>query len=415
MARNLAWLTGGEVVLKGALFGAGVLVARGLGPAAMGDFTVAYGAALALMLLFAAGQVEVIIREVARRPATSGSLYRAARSWQRRIALVAAPLAAAGTLLVRQPSLRWTLAAFLPYAWLRCWLITGGAVFKGLDRMDVEVGGRGAEVVLAVVLLAPLAFFGAPVWSTGLAFALGAAAGVMVIGARLRRVPDFHAGAMAASVLGREGLGFLGLSLTNQLFTRVDTFLLASLGVAREEIGRYGVASAPVWGSLALAQLIALAIYPTLARAAGRGALRVPRVLALGGAGAALGVAIAGALVAVRALLVRLVFGPGYLGAVRLLGVLAWALPGACAGMVIGAVLAACGRQGWSLISRIGVLLLAVAGNLFAIPRWGTMGAAVVAVAVNTLSVVGAVGLAALAAARPRRLAGTALVETAWE
>ncbi|HYB22291.1 MAG TPA: hypothetical protein VED41_00740, partial [Solirubrobacteraceae bacterium] len=156
VARNLAWLTGGEVVLKGALFGAGVLVARGLGPAAMGDFTVAYGAALALMLLFAAGQVEVIIREVARRPDTSGSLYRAARSWQRRIALVAAPLAAAGTLLVRQPSLRWTLAAFLPYAWLRCWLITGGAVFKGLDRMDVEVGGRGAEVVLAVVLLAPL-------------------------------------------------------------------------------------------------------------------------------------------------------------------------------------------------------------------------------------------------------------------
>src|SRR5271157_2972532 len=93
VARNLAWLTGGEVVLKGALFGAGVLVARGLGPAAMGDFTIAYGAALALMLLFAAGQVEVIIREVAKRPAASGALYQAARAWQGRIALAAVPLA----------------------------------------------------------------------------------------------------------------------------------------------------------------------------------------------------------------------------------------------------------------------------------------------------------------------------------
>ena len=415
VARNLAWLSAGEVVLKGALFGAGVLVARGLGPAAMGDFTVSYGAALALTLLLAAGQIEVIIREVARRPAATGALYRAARAWQGRIALVALPLAAVGALLVRVPSLRWTLAAFVPYAWLRCRLITGGAVFKGLDRMEVEVSGRGAEVLLALVLLVPLALLGAPVWATGLAFTVGAGAGVMVIGAQLRRLGDARAGEIPASVLGREGLGFFGLALTSQVLTRVDTFLLASLGIAREAIGRYGVASAPVWGSLALAQLLALAIYPTLARAAGRGTLRWPRVIALGGSGVALGLVIATALVLVRGPLVRLVFGSAYLDAAPLLGVLAWALPGSCAGMMVGAVLASCGRQGWGLISRVVVLLAAVVGNLVAIPRWGPMGAAAVAVAVSYVGMLSAIGLAALAAAHPRNLAGSALVETAWE
>ena len=75
LVRNVAWLGVGEVVLKGAMFAAGVLVARGLGPAAMGAFTVSYGAAMMLMLLLTAGQVEVVIRETARRPETARGTF----------------------------------------------------------------------------------------------------------------------------------------------------------------------------------------------------------------------------------------------------------------------------------------------------------------------------------------------------
>jgi O-antigen/teichoic acid export membrane protein len=415
VARNLAWLAGGEVVLKGALFGAGVLVARGLGPAAMGDFTVAYGAAVVLMLMLNAGQIEVVIREVAKRPSAAVALYHAARAWQRSLALAAVPLAACAALLVRQPSLRWTLLAFLPYAWLRSWLVTGGAAFKGLDRMDVEVSGRGAELVTALLLLAPLALTTAPVWTTGLAFSLGAAAGVALIQLRFSSLPESGAAGVTPGFLAREGLAFLGLALTSQVTMRADTFLLASFGVAREEIGRYGVASAPVWGLLGLAQLLSVAVYPTMARAAGRGELRVGRVMALGGGGAALGVVLAVGLECVRFPLIRLVFGPAYLPAVPLLAVLAWALPGACTGMLLGAAVAACGRQAWGLWLRVAWVVLAVAANLLAIPRWGLMGAAGVAVIVSSTGLVGSLVIAALAVRYPPRAERAVFAEPGWE
>jgi O-antigen/teichoic acid export membrane protein len=415
VVRNLAWLGGGEVVLKGALFAAGVLVARALGPAAMGNFTVGYGASVVLMLVLNAGQIEVVIREVAQRPPEAVALYGAARGWQRRVALVALPLALGAALLVKQPALRWTLVAFLPYAWLRSSLVTAGAAFKGLDRMDVEVGGRAAELVMALVLLVPLALAKAPVWTTGIAFAIGAAVGVAVIKVRFPSLPDAGGASVTREFLAREGLAFLGLAITTQVLMRADTFLLASFGVAADQIGRYGVASAPVWGLLGLAQLLSLAIYPTMARAAAGGALRVHRVLMLGGAGVALGVALAFGLECVRSPLVRLVFGPAYGPAVPLLAVLAWALPPACGAMLLGAAIASCGRQGWSLYLRVLLVVFAVGGNVVAIPRWGLMGAAVVAVGVSGTTFLGAATIAALAVVYPPRAERAVFAEPGWE
>ena len=401
VARNVGWLAAGEVFLKGGLFAAGVLVARGLGPAAMGAFTVGYGAAVVFMLLLAAGQVEVVIREAARRPEEAWSLSRVARGWQSRIALVAVPVAVVGALLVPERSLSWTLLAFVPYAWLRCGLITAGAAFKGLDRMDVEVAGRGVELAVALVVLAPLALLTAPGWTTGLAFSAGGGAGLAFVRGKLRRLPRQEAPLFSQAFLAREGLSFLGLNLAFQLLMRLDTFLLAALGVAQSQIGHYGVASAPVWGLLGLAQLIGLALYPTLARVAGRGELRAARVLALAAGGASLGVALAGGLFLVKEPLVGLVFGPQYLDAVPLMAVLAWALPGACSSMVLGAAIGAAGRQAWSLGVQIVLVVVAGAANLVAIPQWGLQGCAAVVVGVQALGLLGTLVVALLAGARP--------------
>ena len=409
VARNVGWLAAGEVFLKGGLFAAGVLVARGLGPAAMGAFTVGYGAAVVFMLLLAAGQVEVVIREAARRPDEAWALSRVARGWQARIAVVAVPVAVVGVFLVPEHSLRWTLLAFVPYAWLRCGLITAGAAFKGLDRMDVEVGGRGVELAVALAILTPLALMTAPGWTTGLAFSAGGAAGLAFVLGKLRRLPRSDTPLFTRAFLAREGLSFLGLNLAFQLLMRLDTFLLAALGVAQSRIGHYGVASAPVWGLLGLAQLIGLALYPTLARVAGRGELRPPRVLALGAGGASLGVALAGVLTLVREPLVRLVFGAQYLDAVPLMAVLAWALPGACGAMVLGAAIGAAGRQSWSLGVQVALVVLAGAANLVVIPRWGLQGCAAVVVSVQALGLLGTLVVALLAGARPHSTAVAAL------
>ena len=402
LARNVAWLGAGEVVLKGAMFAAGVLVARGLGPASMGAFTVAYGASMMLMLLLTAGQVEVVIRETARRPDTARGLSRLSRAWQRRVTVAAVPAAAVAAAFVPDRTLRWTLLAFVPYAWLRSALISRGAVFKGLDRMEVEVAGRSAELGLALALLALLAAAAAPVWSTGLAFSAGAAAGVGVVGRRLRALPEGPAPACDGGWLAREGATFLALNLGLQAMLRIDTFMLAGFAVAKERIGVYGVAAAPVWGLLGVAQLVAVAAYPTLAKTATDGSLRSSRVLAVAAGGAAIGTALAAGVALVRVPLVRLVFGPQYLDAARLVATLAWVLPGACLEMLMGVVVAACGRQRWGFGTQGFVLLSAAAGDAVAIPRWGLAGCAGVAVAVWSAGALVALAVALLAARSPR-------------
>ena len=415
LARNVAWLGTGEVLLKGALFGAGVVVARGLGPAAMGAFTVAYGAAMVFTLVLAAGQPEVLIRETARSPETARLLNHISSVWRRHVTVVMLPVAAVGAALVTDKVLRWVLLAFIPYAWLRSSLISVGASFKGLDRMGVEVGGRAVELGVALLLLVSLACLAAPVWTTGVAFSVGAVAGLAVVLQQLRKLPREATTLVTRAFLAREGTIFLFLSLTVQASLRIDTFMLAGFGVAKEEIGRYGVAGALVWGLLGVAQLLAVAMYPTVSKAETSGTLRFRRVLAIALGGAAVGAVSATLLTALKGPLVRLVFGPQYVASERLIGVLAWALPSACVAIMLGVVVAACGRQIWSLVNQCVALGASAAGNLVAIPRWGTAGCAAVAVAVWGAALIGSVAVVGFAVRSPRRIESAAVPGTEWE
>jgi len=411
VARNVAWLGAGEAVLKGCLFVSGVLVARGLGPAGMGVFTVSYGAALVLMHVLAGGQVEVLIRETARWPEAGRRLFMLARSHQHRLAVIVVPAAALAAALVPVADLRWTLLSFIPYAFLRRLLITMGAVFKGHDRMEVEVQGRTLELAVVLPLLAALGAWHQPVWGTGLAFTAGAVAGVVWVGSRLRRLPLAEATPLPRAALVREGVPFLGLSMLQQLVARADAFLLASLGVPQAEIGRYGVATAPVQGLSAASQVFAVASYPALSRAAAAGRLRPRWVLLLSLGGVVMGLGLGLLLYGFRAPLVRVVFGVGFEPSADLLGVLAWALPGICSSMLTGPVLASLRRQRWPLISQSALLLISVAANLYVIPRWGVPGCAAVTVGVVSLSAITATVLGVIAASRgaPPVLGGPAI------
>jgi PST family polysaccharide transporter len=311
--------------------------------------------------------------------------------------------------------LRWVLVAFIPYAWFRSSLISVGASFKGLDRMEVEVGGRAVELGVALLLLISLARFGAQVWTTGVAFSVGAAAGLTVVLKQLRRLPREAASHVTRPFLAREGIVFLFIGLSLQALLRTDTFMLAGFGVAKEEIGRYGVAGALVWGLLGVAQLLAVAMYPTISKIVATGGLHYRRVVAIALGGAAVGVVLASLLTVLKGTVVRLVFGPQYAASEQLVGVLAWALPGACIAMMLGVVVAAWGRQLWGLTNQCAVLVTSVAGNLVAIPRWGTAGCAAVAVAAWSLAMTGSVVVVGLAARWPRRIEVPVAPGVEWE
>lgn len=408
--RNVAWLAGGEVALKGGLLLAGIVIARGGGPAAMGVFTVAFGAALVAAQVFAAGQPEVVIREVARRgPQVVRQLVNAAQRVQGRVAPFSVPALLAGAAVVawRSPALLWAMLAFVPYAVLRARLVVATAAFKGRDRMEVEVGARGLELLVALTLLAGGVWLGMPAWAPGLAFSAGALVGVASVSRLLRRESGWGAGPGDDDLL-REGLPFLGLAVATQLLIRADSLIQAGLGVPAESVGQYGVAHAAVWSLVAASQLLALAAYPSVSRACGDGRVRPGHALALAVAGGSLGALLAALLFALRRPLILSVFGQAYGEAAELAGVLVWLLPGASAAMLMGVILAATRRQAWSLASQAVLVVVVVAGNLLAIPRWGVAGSAGVAVLAHSAAGLVVVALGAAAAAWPRAMAGDA-------
>jgi len=386
-ARNAGWLSVGETVVKGGVLVAGVIVARGMGPGPMGLFTVSYGVALLITQLFAAGQVEVLIREVAREPGAARTWFRVSSAWQIKAGIPVMLLSGLSIMFLATSALRSTLLGFLVYAWFRSKLITAGAVFKGLERMDVEVKARAIELSVALTGLTVIALASLPAWLMGFAFALGAGAGLGWIAVRLPRddVPGSFAALEQPPDFKREGLVFLGLSATFQLLIRGDTVVMAFLGLPSKAIGQYGAALMPVLAAIALPQLLAVALYPILSRSARAGESPRRWVLFCGGLGLAAGIGTAGVLDLFGPLLVRVFYGARYLAAIPLLTRAAWLLPGACSSMMVGVVLAAWRQQRLGLAALACLAIPALLSDILIIPKFGLMGAVNVAVAAHSM------------------------------
>jgi PST family polysaccharide transporter len=377
--RNAIWLGAGEAGIKGGLLAVAVLIARGSGPAAVGTFSIAFAAALIGVMVLAFGQQEVLIREVARAPDRARTLLGLSNTLQRRLAVWLLPIAGAAAFLVSETNLRLSLLAFVPYVVLRTATVTRGAAFKGLDRMDVEVRARGLEISVAVVGVGLSVTLAWPVWTTGVAFSLGAALGLVWI-ERMSRVLgiDPPSGPGASAI--RDGLPFMVMAVLGQLLVNTDRFLLAFFDVARTEIGYWGAAATVVWALVAAPQLVAVAVYPTFSRLAHRGATWRGAGLVSVVAGVAAGVLCALALREVAGPLVHLFFGSDFEPAVPLMRRLSLVLPGAFAMMVVGTVYAAWRRQllaMWVLAAAFGLSLTL---NLVWIPESGPMASANAAV-----------------------------------
>jgi O-antigen/teichoic acid export membrane protein len=391
LVRNLAWIVGGDVAIKLALAAVGLLVGRFLGAAALGTFSLGYGAAMIATAILSCGQVETLIREVARRPRAAADLLGRALALETRMALALGPPALLALLLVGDRELAWTLAGFGGYAVLRARMITRAAPFKGLDRMEVEVQGRWLESAVVLLGVGAIVAFALPVAATGVVFLCGGLASQAWLRHRSASLPAEETAPEVALIA--EGWPFLVHGLVFQLLLRGDLFLLELLGRERAEVGLYAAAGTLVWGLLAAPQALSLAVYPLLSRRAGAAGAESRRVvLGLAALGGGFGGLVALGLAAFSQPLVELAFGTKLAGAGALLARLAWAFPGACTAMILGIVLAAQGRQRTSLaLGLVAVVGLAVADGLL-VAGGGALAAAGVAVAVHT-----AIALAQLA------------------
>ena len=377
LARNAGWLIVGEIAVKVALLATAIIIARTLGPHGLGTFSIAFAASLMATMILAAGQQEVVIREVAANPADATTSLRTARQIQRRLAAWFLPVAAAVVWCVDDRSLRYSLFAFLAYSAIRVALVTNGAAFKGIDRMDVEVKARIVEISVTLPLLAIIAVCGSPVWMIGIAFAAGATTGLTWLRTRRRTILGSAPSCpLDIGIFIREGAPFLAMAVLLQMLIRGDTMLLPLLGVPRDEVGFYSAACSPIWAVFALPQLLSVSAYPTLSKRAADGAGIRATMLAATGAAALLGCAAAAVLFLGRRPLVLGVFGTEFAASIDLLQRLVWVMPWAFVMSLGGMVLAAWRQQRWSLAAMALAVVVATSLNLMWIPRFGVFGAA---------------------------------------
>jgi O-antigen/teichoic acid export membrane protein len=393
LSRSLALRAGAELFAKATGLVLVLAVARLLGSAALGVFSVAWTTGWLVALASDLGLHLHAAREVARREVPLDRLLG-------RVLLAKALLAllALGGLAIVAP---WLLpAADQPVLWCVAGALLGLSVvdlvqhcLRGLGRFGPEaalqVSARGGMLTGALLGLGrgALPGLGAGLLA-GAALAAGAAG--IVAGWWLGR-PTLDA-RPAASLRRLYGVALptgLGMALSIAAF-RLDIYLLNALADPAS-VGLYAGAYRLFEAGQFVPAVALMVLFPRLA-AEDAGSPRGRRLrgralvaLALAGAGvAAVGWGIARP--AVRAL-----YGAAFDGAAAPLGLLFWASPAMFVNALLTHDLIARGRERRFAALAGGSLALNCLLNLIAIPRYGTRGAAAVTVVTETALLVGSV------------------------
>lgn len=376
---NLAWLFADRVwrlVLSFVVLG---IVARHLGVEAFGRLH--YAASLAaLFAAFASLGLEgIVVRELVRRPLDREVLLGTAAGLRLGGSLIALLAVGAATLGQRDGRALTELALLVALGFVPQTLETADLWFQKETRAGLSARARGVAAVLGagvklwlVQINAPLTWFAAAL-GLDLAFAaLALAITYQLTGGRLlawRFCPR------TARELMREAAPLLGAALLVAVYLRVEQVLVRAL-LGDSAAGIYFAAARLAEQWLVLPGLIVTALYPLLVRGQTDGPAHEERMQQLFDALTGLGWLIALGTVAVGPWLIPQLFGEKYRAAVPVLLVLAWTAPVTFNGAA---------RAQWMLLEKqtcyhVPSALLGIALNLtlglWALPRFGPVGAA---------------------------------------
>lgn len=379
IVQRASWLLTGRVIGDAGMFVYYLLLARRFGTSGIGNYSFAFAVGSMLMLGVSFGMRDLITRRVARRP---GQVPRIAFSVLATQAAITALLL--GLLLAASLALNYspTMIGYLALAFFALALMIIGITFTSfLDAIGAMHLSALANLIHKASIMLP-----------GVALILGGAslllvmcahvfAGLMFIVAgffwtrrrfgalRLRYRPG------VARALFIAALPFLATSALWEIYSRVDIVMLhyfrgdAATGLYA---AAYKVVSAPYFA----AELIGIAVFPTLARAlAGeeertwqlfRETLRTLVVFGLAGA---ILLAVAGDGLQV------FLFGSEFAESGRIIQWMAPLLLLQFAMVPLWRLLLAMDRERLLVKLRLGSVGLNIALNLFLIPRFGAMGA----------------------------------------
>src|SRR5581483_5722030 len=354
-----------------------VVLARALGVDRLGEYAYAMGVAALFGLVPNLGVTAVITRAIAHGDETGGGVVRTALLVQRGVAvLVLAAIPTCAALLPEQPVP--TAYVILAAAQLALGSLSWPylAVLSGRARFDLvaknEVFGAGAATVCLL---------GAVTLRNDVPSVLAAqvlAAGVAVIIARRAAVPLIPIGGERPSMRSviRQAMPFGAAAAVQSLYAKLDLVLLGQMAGAAV-VGLYSAAYKPVTLAVYFGGTLAGALFPLMARpfqhAPAAFSRTVRGLLAAAPAMALLLTGLAGPLL-------QALYGREFRAAAPMIMVLAWSAAANWICAPFSVALQAGRREHEWLAALVGALGVNVVGNLWAIPRWGGLGAAAVTV-----------------------------------
>lgn len=352
-----------------------VILARSLGVEGLGAYAYAMGIAALFGLVPNLGINHIVTRAIAQSPQTGGGVPRAA---------VRAQAALAGGVFLLIPAFARVLPGQpVPLAYVA---LAGAQMAVGTlswPHLAVLGGhtryGRVAAAELASALVGTATLLGAVALHGGvpavlLAHLLAAAVSA-AIAWRLTRpfLPPDRGPTVGVGDLLRQAAPFGAGAAAQSLYTRLDILLLGQLASTRA-LGLYSVAYKPTNMLVFLGSTLAAPVFPLMVQAS-PGEAPAPFHRALRGLGLA-GPGMALALTGLAGPLLHGLYGPEYVSAAPLLAILAWSAAANWLYAPLGMALQARRQERAWLVCLGGALALNATGNLWAIPRWGALGAA---------------------------------------
>ena len=351
-----------------------VIVVRFLGLERFGSYAYAMGIA-ALFGLLPNGIGMIVSRTVAGSPEAGAGVVRTALKAQALtsvVLLMAIPLLAA--VLPQQPVPLWYIGlaagnlALSTLSWPYLSAVVGRARYDRLAEAEILI-----RVVETIILVGAVVLYRS-VGAVLVAHLL--AAGVTVAVARQAARPFLSNGSdqsLRLKTLFRQALPFSATATIQSLYMRVDILFLGQM-VSAASLGLYSAAYKPINMLGVLGGTVATALFPLMVRVphVGTSTTFQQTMRGLGVAGPAAALVFSGI---ARPLLTGL-YGAEFAAAAPILVLLVWSAAAFWLYAPLGVALQGRGKENLWLLGLTGALTLNIAGNLYAIPHWGAVGAA---------------------------------------
>jgi O-antigen/teichoic acid export membrane protein len=378
---NSAYVLLAELGAKFASLALVVVMARILGPDSYGIYALTLSASAVIFTAAHFGQDQVLVRDVAVKPALLSKYFADVLGIKLTLGIVALSVGLPAFMLMRQDDVARTVMFLIGLAGLADILTTTClAAFQALDRMAYIPLVRISQRVLVASIASTLLLWGHSLQAVAGVYLMASVAaltlGVLLL-RRMTRVTlriDIHA--WKPLILAAVPIGVAGV-LASILF-RVDTLILGFFQ-SNTVVGVYNAAYRFVDVTLFLSFSIGTVVYPTLARVRKTNPLQLPRLL--GGIMKllmALSLPIAALAGVLAESLVEVIYGPSFRPAARALVLLAPTIALFPIAHVLGLLLISYRRER-SLLRIYVVMTVANIGfNLLVIPRFSFYGAALV-------------------------------------